>query len=324
MYESRSDDGCDSAGSESAVSNATHGSGISRQGAVVERLSRYVMPSAFQRRSRLQRQMEVTDSSAPGGLKREAPERGSFTPAMRKNYLKELLLSNPTHSGFSSVLSQTNSVSSEPDEGWALYPMEHAWMLSAVEGNYETILEFISEDPYLLTRKDFISGYSVLHWLAKRGQDETLLKLLKYAESAGIPVNVNVRGSGGLTPLHVASMHRQYMVVKLLVGAFSANVDAMDYNGKRAWQYLKGDAPLEMKELLGTWDDEHGCGCAQNINKNVNNNSAGAMNMTAYDEVDHGETDDVNSFDPTKTRSSWGLGSLRKLLTSFSFLGNKS
>lgn len=327
MYESRSDDaGCDSTGSEAAVSNTdAHGGRRSRQGTVVERLSKYgmqVMPTAFQRRSRLQRQLEVTDSSAPGGLQREASERNSLTPAMRKKYLKEWLLSDPSHSGFSSVLSSHSySVSSEQDADWALYPMEHAWMLSAVEGNYETILEFISVDPYLLTRKDFISGYSVLHWLAKRGQDETLLKLLRYAESAGIPANVNVRGSGGLTPLHVASMHRQYMVIKLLVGAFGANVDAMDYNGRRAWQYLGGDAPLEMKELLGTWDDEHSCGGAQNANKNVNNN---AMNLTAHDEVDGGETHEVNSFDRTKRGRSWRFGSLRKLIPSFSFLGNKS
>lgn len=327
MYENRSDD----VGCEPAVSDTdAHGSGRSKQGTVVERLSRYgmqVMPSAFQRRSRLQRQHEVTDSSAPGGSEyREPPERVSITPAMRKKYLKELLLSNPSHSGFSSVLSHTPSVSSEQDASWALYPMEHAWMLSAVEGSYETILDFISEDPHLLTRRDFISGYSVLHWLAKRGQDETLLKLLRYAESAGIPVNVNVRGSGGLTPLHVASMHRQYMVVKLLVGAFSANVDAMDYNGKRPWQYLQGDAPLEMKELLGTWDDEHSCACAPlNVNRNVNNNSAGAgaMNSAAYDEVDHGGTDEVDSCDRTKRAGGWRLGSLRKLLPSFSFFGSK-
>ncbi|XP_029296806.1 ankyrin repeat domain-containing protein SOWAHD [Cottoperca gobio] len=319
----------DGAGSEPAVSQTdAHLSRRSRQGSVVERLSRYgmqVMPSAFQRRSRLQRQLEDTDSSVPGALQREAPERSSLTPAMRKKYLKDLLLSNSSHSGFSSVLSQTYSVCSEQDAaGWALYPMEHAWMLSAVEGNYETILEFISVDPYLLTRKDFVSGYSVLHWLAKRGQDETLLKLLRFAQGEGIPVNVNVRGSGGLTPLHVACMHRQYMVIKLLVGAFSANVDAMDYNGKRAWQYLTGDAPLEMKELLGTWDDEHSCGgCAQNVHRNVNN-SAGATNLTALDEVDHGESDGLNSFDRTKRSGSWGFGSLRKLLPSFSFLGNKS
>lgn len=325
MYESRSDDtGRDSTGSGPAVSNAdSHSGRTSTQGAVVEQLSRYgmrVVPSAFQRRSRLRGQLEVTDSSAPGGLQGEVTERASLTPAMRKKYLKELLLSNQLHRGFGSVLcSQSCSVSSEQDPDWALYPMEHACMLSAVEGNYETILGFISADPHLLTRKDFISGYSVLHWLAKGGQDETLLKLLRYAESVGIAVNVDVRGSGGLTPLHVASMHRQYMVIKVLVGAFSANVDCMDYNGRRAWQYLTDDAPLEMKELLGTWDDEHCCGCAQNLN----NNSSGTVSVAAYDE-DDGETHEVNSFDRTERGGSWMFGSLRKLRPSLSFLWSKS
>ncbi|XP_026213803.1 ankyrin repeat domain-containing protein SOWAHD [Anabas testudineus] len=316
------------AGSEPAVTETdAPGGRAPRQGTVVERLSRYgiqVMPSATQRRSRLQRQQEFTEGS--GALQRETQERGSLTPAMRKRYLKELLLRNPSHSAFSSVLSsQTVGASPEQDSDWVLYPMEHAWMLCAVEGNYETILEFISEDPHLLTRRDFISGYSVLHWLAKRGQDESLIKLLRYAESAGIPVNVNLRGSGGLTPLHVASMHSQYMVIKLLVGAFGANVDAMDYNGKRAWQYLKGDAPVEMKELLGAWDDEHSCGCAQSdVNRNVNNNSAGAMNLASCDEVDDGRTE-VNFFNRTKrSGSSWGFGSLRKLLPTFSLLGHRS
>lgn len=317
MYESRSDD----VGSEPAVSDTdAHGSGTSRQGSVVERLSRYgmqVVPTALQRRSRLQRQLEVSDSS---GLQREAPERSSLTPAMRKKYLKELLLSDPSHSGFSSVLSShTHSVSSEQDAGWALYPMEHAWMLSAVEGSYETLLEFISVDPNLLTRKDFISGYSVLHWLAKRGRDETLLKVLRYAESAGIPVNVNVRGSGGLTPLHVASMHRQYMVIKLLVGAFGANTDAMDYNGRRPWQYLQGDAPLEMKELLGTWDDEHSC-----VNRNANNNSSAEAESAPGDELDGAETGEVSSFGRTKRAGSWRFSSLRKMLPTFPLLGHKS
>ncbi|XP_074529499.1 uncharacterized protein sowahd [Halichoeres trimaculatus] len=327
MYDSRSDD----AGSEPAVSNAdAHSTSKSRQGSVVERLSKYgmqVMPGAFQqRRSRLQRQREVTDSSAPGALQRDSQERSSLTPAMRKRYLKELLLNNSSHSGFSSVLSsQTDSEATEQDADWALYPMEHAWMLNAVEGSYESILEFIAEEPCLLTRKDFISGYTVLHWLAKRGQDETLIKLLRFAEREGIPVNVNVRGSGGLTPLHVASMHKQYMVIKLLVGAFGANIDAMDYNGRRPWQYLQEDAPEEMKELLGTWDDEHSFVFVQSDNKNCNNNSAGANNTCVHDEVDRGPTEEViNSFDRTRRGGSWRFGSWKRLLPSFSFLGNKN
>lgn len=118
-------------------------------------------------------------------------------------------------------------------------------------------------------------------------------------------------------------MHSQYMVIKLLVGAFGANIDAMDYNGKRAWQYLKENAPLEMKELLGAWDDEHNCGCAQNhVNRNGNNNSA--MALAACDEDGDGKTEVVNFFDRTKRAGSWRFGSLRKLLPPFSFRGNRS
>lgn len=306
-----------------SITNA-HGK-TPRQGSVVERLSKYgmqVMPSAFQRRTMLQRQQQITETSDLA--QNEAPERASMTPAMRKKYLKELLLTNKSHSVFSSVLScQTGSVSSTEetqDADWALYPMEHAWMLSAVEGNYDTIVDYISEDPYLLTRKDFISGYTVLHWLAKRGQDDTLLKLLHYAQTSDIPVNVNARGSGGLTPLHLASMHGQYMVIKLLVGAFGANVDVMDYNGKRAWQYLKGDAPLEMKELLGTWDDEHCSRCAQNANKN--NNCTNAMELQTCDEV-QSEADE-SYFLRTESSNSQRFGSFRKLFQSFTFLRNNS
>lgn len=326
MYGSGSAD----AGSEPAAADAdAHGTGAAEQGTVVQRLSRYgvlVMPSAIRRRWRLQRQQEVSDGSAAGAPHRGASERGSLTPARRKKYLKELLLSNASHGGFGSVLSsQSVSASSEQDADWVLNPMEHAWMLSAVEGNYETIVDFISEDPYLLTRRDFVSGYSVLHWLAKRGHDETLIKLLRYAEGAGIPVNVNVRGSGGLTPLHVACMHGNYMVIKLLVGAFGASVDAMDYGGRRAWQYLKGDAPVEMKELLGAWDDEHRGGFEpSNVNRNANNNSggAGATSLAARDEVDGGQTD-VTSFSRSTRRGSWRYGSLRNKISSL-FFGNRS
>ncbi|XP_033829389.1 ankyrin repeat domain-containing protein SOWAHD [Periophthalmus magnuspinnatus] len=293
----------------------------SRQGSVVERLSKYgmqvmPMPGSFQRRTKLQRQQEVSDSCE---TVKNVPERTSITTAMRRKYLKELI--NKSHSGFSSVLSShTDRGSSQEDPqdaDWALYPMEHAWMLSAVEGSYGTLMEFISEDPYLLTRKDFISGYTVLHWLAKSGQDETLLKLLSYAQTLDVNVNVNVRGSGGLTPLHLASIHGRYMVIKLLVGAFGANVDAMDYNGKRAWQYLKEDAPLEMKELLGTWDEDHSSKCTNNVNRN--NNCADIVEPNI---LDHANCDaqQGSSIEATQRRISLRFGSFRKLLQPFTLI----
>lgn len=343
MYENRAEDverdagGCGPAVRQTDSHHHHHRGGLVRQGSVVERLSKYgmrVMPSAFRRGQR-----KVTEAPAPGGLQREDPERVSLTPAKRKKYLKELLLSQPSHSGFSSVLSTQSSFSScggsvaSPEQGdsnWALNPMEHAWMLAAAaEGNYDSLLGFISAEPHLLSKRDFISGYSVWHWLAKRGEDESMLKLLRYAERAGIPADVNVRGSGGLTPLHVASMHRRYAVVKMLVGAFGANVDAMDYSGRRAWQYLAEDAPREMKELLGTWDDEHRGGCA--LNSNSNNSSggggggtSGSMEVATGDEPDHGQSHQVNSFEPAHRGSNWMFGSLRKLLPSFSLPGSRN
>lgn len=349
MYENRVEDvECDAGGCGPAVRQTDshthhhhHRGGLVRQGSVVERLSKYgmrVMPSAFRRG-----QPKVTEAPAPGALRREDPERVSQTPAMRKKYLKELLLSQPSHSGFSSVLSIQYSFSSSsdsivsPEQGdsnWALNPMEHAWMLAAAaEGNYESLLDFITAEPHLLSKRDFISGYSVWHWLAKRGEDESMLKLLRYAERAGIPADVNVRGSGGLTPLHVASMHRRYAVVKMLVGAFGANVDAMDYSGRRAWQYLAEDAPREMKELLGTWDDEHRGGCALNSNSNNSggaaaggggDGSSGSMEVATGDEPDNGKTHQVNSFEPAERASNWMFGSLRKLLPTFSLTGSRN
>lgn len=306
-----------------------------QQGSVGDRLSRFgvqVLPggTAALRRSRLQRQSGMKEGGDPGkedrgNLQRDNPERSSLTPAMRKKYLKELLLRTGTHNSFTSVLSTSHSTQSsqsvDQDSDWALTPLEHAWMLSAVDGSFESLLEFITEEPTLLNRRDFISGYSVLHWLAKRGQDGVILRLIRHAHDHSIPLDVDARGSGGLTPLHLAAMHGHFAVIKLLVGAFGADVDAMDYAGRRAWQYLSGDAPLEMKELLGTWDWEHAHSCSGNNN---NNNCGTCEEEEEEKEVvdGGGREQEVEHFE--RSRGNWRLGSLKKLLPSFSFLGGRS
>ncbi|ROL51766.1 Ankyrin repeat domain-containing protein SOWAHC [Anabarilius grahami] len=291
-----------------------------------ERFSRHgarpVSPafSASSRRSRLQKQLEVSEpgSSASRRLSADASEKGSLTPAMRKKYLKELFLNNK--SGLSSILSSKHKSSKEEEEAangdtanscalWALDPMEHAWMLSAVDGNYDTMVEFLAEDPSLLSRKDFISGFTALHWLAKNGKDETLIKILRHAEQEGLSVNVNLRGSGGLTPLHLAAMHNQYMVVKILVGAFSANVDIMDYSGKRAWQYLKDNAPIEIKELLGAWDDESFVWVL-----NVNNSASQAQTRLEHTQENRVEADASGGFARQR------FASFKRLLYNFGLL----
>ncbi|KAM9470670.1 uncharacterized protein sowahd [Clarias gariepinus] len=279
--------------------------------------------SAATRRSRFQRQLEASESKASVDVQ----EKGSITPAMRKKYLQDLFLNYNSHSGLATLLSLKSASGSssacvdEPSQGadesnafWVLDPTEHAWMLSVVDGNYDTMTEFLTEDPSLLTKKDFVSGYTALHWLAKKGKHETLLKLLKDAERKGYRVNVNLKGSGGLTPLHVAVMHSQYMVIKILVGAFSANVDAMDYNGKRAWQYLKENAPTEMKELLGAWDEEH-----RTWQLNANNNNASCTEQAPAGDCQKG----TNSINTVTSSGLWRFGSFRKFLAPF-FSGGKN
>ena len=250
-----------------------------------------VPPSASVRRYRLQKQQVTMDmfigtTNSPGvprKLSAPALDKGSLTPGMRKKYLKELLL---TKTGLGSILLTSDSASKYPKDldsdgippaseesanirtFWALDPTEHAWMLSVVDGNFDIIVGYLSIDSSLLTKKDFVTGFTVLHWLSKYGKHEALIKLLKHAENKGLAVDVNIKASGGYTPLHVAVMHGQYMVVKILVGAFCASVDTMDYSGRRAWQYLQRNASAEIKELLGAIDNEHRALGYQNANNN--------------------------------------------------------
>ncbi|XP_041095653.1 ankyrin repeat domain-containing protein SOWAHC-like [Polyodon spathula] len=295
---------------------------------------------ASSRREKLQRQSEVkeTDGGGSGATGRcisqklpcDAADKYTLTPAMRKTYLKELFLNNGLHSGLGSILQSTKSCSlkGDPDNDpdldsaneennnrafLALDPVEHAWMLSVVDGNYDTIVEFLSEDPNLLTKRDFVTGFTVIHWLAKHGKHETLIHLMRFAESKDFPVNINLRASGGLTPLHVATMHGQDMMVKILVGAYSADVDARDYNGKKAWQYLKRNAPAELRELTGAMDKEMG-----NIGyHNVNNNGTGRAHHLASETT--GDELDCS----VKKRETTRFGSFRMRFRSFFSFRNR-
>ncbi|XP_030066250.1 ankyrin repeat domain-containing protein SOWAHD [Microcaecilia unicolor] len=147
----------------------------------------------------------------------------------------------------------------EEEEGaaWlALDPAEHEWMLTAAEGNYEALEERLRADPSLLSRRDFVTGYSAVHWIAKHGRHEDLIRLLAFAQSCGRALDVNAPARGGLTPLHLAAMQGHDLLLKLLIGAFGADVHRRDHSGRQAWQYLRADAPPELRELAGAPEKE--------------------------------------------------------------------
>ncbi|XP_030598693.1 uncharacterized protein sowahb [Archocentrus centrarchus] len=128
---------------------------------------------------------------------------------------------------------------------------EHAWMIKGAAGNWTDIYSLFREDPSLLNKKDFISGFTVLHWIAKHG-DHRVLNTLGYgAEKLSLTFDINARANSGHTPLHLAVMHGHKNIIRLLVKKYQADVKQRDVAGKRPWQYLSGEAPVEMFHVLG-------------------------------------------------------------------------
>ncbi|NXS52787.1 SWAHC protein, partial [Brachypteracias leptosomus] len=134
--------------------------------------------------------------------------------------------------------------------------LEHAWMLSASDGRWESLEGLLSCEPALLCKRDFITGFTVLHWAAKHGRQELLATLFNFAQRHRLPMDINARTSGGHTALHIAAMHGHAEVVKLLVGAYDADVDIRDYSGRKAAHYLHQGTSGEMRSLLGGLEEE--------------------------------------------------------------------
>ncbi|XP_053444096.1 ankyrin repeat domain-containing protein SOWAHC [Nycticebus coucang] len=157
-----------------------------------------------------------------------------------------------------SVASSSAEEESSGGGSVTLDPLEHSWMLSASNGKWDSLEELLACEPGLLAKRDFITGFTCLHWAAKHGRQELLAMLVNFANKHQLPVNINARTSGGYTALHLAAMHGHVEVVKLLVGAYDADVDIRDYSGKKASQYLNQSIAEEIKNLVGALDEEDG------------------------------------------------------------------
>uniref|UniRef100_A0A3B3YUV9 SOWAHA-C winged helix-turn-helix domain-containing protein n=1 Tax=Poecilia mexicana TaxID=48701 RepID=A0A3B3YUV9_9TELE len=143
----------------------------------------------------------------------------------------------------SSVLS---SATDEDSSSVTLDPLEHEWMLCASDGLWESLQPMLAVEPSLVAKRDFVTGFTCLHWAAKHGKAELLSQLLDFAKENTIPVNVNARSSAGYTPLHLAAMHGHTQVVRVLLSDYEADPEARDYSGRRAIQYL---SPLLAADL---------------------------------------------------------------------------
>ncbi|XP_072479993.1 ankyrin repeat domain-containing protein SOWAHB [Notamacropus eugenii] len=128
---------------------------------------------------------------------------------------------------------------------------EHEWIVRIASGSWRKALTLFWEDPQLALRKDFLTGYTALHWIAKHGALHALQELVKGAQKAGIVLDVNVRSSCGYTPLHLAALHGHHGIIKLLVQKLESRVNVRDSSGKKPWQYLTSNTTGEIWQLLG-------------------------------------------------------------------------
>ncbi|XP_040056686.2 ankyrin repeat domain-containing protein SOWAHC [Gasterosteus aculeatus] len=164
--------------------------------------------------------------------------------------------------------------SSATDEDCAsvtLDPLEHEWMLCASDGLWESLQPLLAVEPGLVAKRDFVTGFTCLHWAAKQGKAQLLGQLLAFCKESAVPVNVNVRSGAGYTPLHLAAMHGHTQAVRVLLSDWEADPDARDYSGRRAVQYLPPALAADLRELGAVTSPG-----AESDNENANRSGGGA------------------------------------------------
>ncbi|KAL7858573.1 hypothetical protein AOLI_G00186750 [Acnodon oligacanthus] len=133
-----------------------------------------------------------------------------------------------------------------PLERW-----EHDWLVKSATGRWGQVYSLLLQDAELVEKKNFISGFTVLHWAAKKGNSKVLRQILDVSRQGGLEVDVNAKSHDGYTPLHIAAIHSQESVLNLLVSIYRANCNIRDNSGKKPYQYLRKDTSPEVREMLG-------------------------------------------------------------------------
>ncbi|KAM7374610.1 hypothetical protein PAMP_007257 [Pampus punctatissimus] len=128
---------------------------------------------------------------------------------------------------------------------------EHEWLVKCAAGHWSQVYGLLLGDNQLAEKRDFMSGFTALHWAAKYGNSDILVKIIDISRKGGVDIDINAKTHGGYTPLHIAALHDQEYILAMLVAEYRADVSIRDNCGKKAYHYLHKGISGTVKEMLG-------------------------------------------------------------------------
>ncbi|KAM9511085.1 ankyrin repeat domain-containing protein SOWAHA-like [Salvelinus alpinus] len=177
----------------------------------------------------------------------------SQSPQLKRTPNKLLKQGNDTTNDLTTAANKvtTKDANKYSDQSIPLEAAAHEWLVKSAAGLWGHIYRLLLQDPQLAEKKDFISGFTALHWAAKGGNTDMVRNILDISRKRGTEVDVNSRTQAGYTPLHIAVIHGHDGVITLLVRDYGASVNIRDNDGKKSYHYLEKGVSSELRELLG-------------------------------------------------------------------------
>lgn len=189
-----------------------------------------------------------THNSPISTRRKISAESNSSTEGKNSNQSVSLLreaLTNKINSMESAT--SIDSIDSDDDMGLGeveIHPEEKEWMLACSNGKLETLKKLFKRFPYLIGYRDFILGYTALHWAAKLGRTD----IVDFISLNGI--KIDTKSHAGSTPLHVAAMSgKDAVILQLLI--IGASIHCRDYSGKKPKDLVKGTVADSIQRKLG-------------------------------------------------------------------------
>lgn len=205
-----------------------------------------------------------------GGQERAAAQSKPYALPLRVPARVELTLDPPDRSTQASPLSGRRSRLEEPgcrpvqhdkapeelkevraaSSTVPLEDSEHKWLVRCAAGHWGHVYGLLLTDSHLAEKRDFMSGFTALHWAAKWGNSNMLVKIMDLAKKGGVQIDINTKAHGGYTPLHIAALHDQEYIMAMLMGEYDADPTIRDNCGKRPHHYLRTGASESVREML--------------------------------------------------------------------------